>query len=125
MAKTPVPSPPKLSDGLELKFKEKTRDKFHELLKEALKRQHWLVPIKVQQTTIKVTATAALGGVADIKRQIERQTKESQDEIKSAFQDLDSLKEKARNMVAIANSIKAKIQKKEVNTESEEMKEIQ
>jgi hypothetical protein len=38
VAKTPVPPPPKLNDGLELKFKEKTRDKFHDLLKEALKR---------------------------------------------------------------------------------------
>jgi EAP30/Vps36 family len=36
--KTPPPQPPKLNDGLELKFKEKNRDKFYDLLKEAMKR---------------------------------------------------------------------------------------
>jgi hypothetical protein len=38
---------------------------------------------------------------------------------------LESLKEKARNLVGVAKQIQTKIKKKEINADSEEMKEIQ
>ncbi len=43
-------------------------------------------------------------------------------EIQNAFSDLESLKEKSKGMVKIAESIKNKIQKKELSTD--EMDEI-
>jgi hypothetical protein len=38
---------------------------------------------------------------------------------------LDSLKEKAKGLVGIANTIKTKIEKKEITADTDEMKEIQ
>ena len=49
----------------------------------------------------------------------------TQNQITNAFQDLDALKEKSRHMVAIAESIKSKLARKELDSETEEMKEIQ
>lgn len=65
------------------------------------------------------------GGISGIKRQIEHQTIHNQAQITNAFSDLESLKDKARGLVGLANQIKTKIQKKELNTDTDEMKEIQ
>ncbi len=53
------------------------------------------------------------------------QTNFNKEQIDSAFKDLDSLKERSRNMVAIAEQIKSKLARKELNVESDEIKEIQ
>jgi hypothetical protein len=53
------------------------------------------------------------------------QTNYNKQQIDSAFKDLDSLKERSRNMVAIAEQIKSKLARKELNVESDEIKEIQ
>lgn len=99
------------------------RDKFDKLLKEALKLQVWTQPIPVKVDPIFGGAgviggalpSTSVGGISGIKRQIEQKAEQSHKQITTAFQDLDSLKEKARGMVQIANQIKTKIQKKEVN----------
>ena len=52
-------------------------------------------------------------------------TKFNQEQISGAFQDLDSLQEKSRQMVAIAEKIKSALAKHELDEDSEEMKEIQ
>jgi hypothetical protein len=72
-----------------------------------------------------VPAPSTLSGISAIKKNIENQTKFNQAQISTAFQDLDSLKEKARNLVGIANTIKNKIERKEMTADTEEMKEIQ
>jgi hypothetical protein len=62
---------------LKLKFKEKTRDKFCDLLKDALKQQHWTVPLKITTASVQIHSTsvpeqlapkAATGGITGIKR---------------------------------------------------------
>jgi hypothetical protein len=72
-----------------------------------------------------VHAPSTLSGISAIKKNIENQTKFNQAQISTAFQDLDSLKEKARNLVGVANTIRNKIERKEMTADSEEMKEIQ
>lgn len=52
------------------------------------------------------------------------QSSYNQEQITNAFQDLESLKERSRNMVAIAEQIKSKLARKELNVESDEIKEI-
>lgn len=110
------------------------RDKFDKLLRDALKLQIWThpIPVKVNHAIGGGAGvmggqlpSTSIGGITGIKKQIEQKTEFSQKQITTAFQDLDSLKEKARGLVTIANQIKTKIQKKEVNVESDEMKEIQ
>jgi hypothetical protein len=70
-------------------------------------------------------ATRRGAGISGIKSNIEATTRHNATQITSAFSDLDSLKEKARGMANIAASIQNKIKKKELNEDSEEMKEIQ
>ena len=64
-------------------------------------------------------------GISAIKNQVKDTTVHHQNQITNAFKDLDSLKEKARGMVTIAQTIQNKINKKELSGDSEEMKEIQ
>ena len=64
-------------------------------------------------------------GLGAIVKKKEQETAYTQDQITNAFQDLDALKEKSRTMVKIAESIKAKLARKELDGETEEMKEIQ
>jgi hypothetical protein len=64
-------------------------------------------------------------GLAGIKRAMEEKTKYNQEQISTAFSDLNSLKEKARGLVGIAATIQNKIKKREVNADSQEIKEIQ
>ena len=61
-------------------------------------------------------------GISGIKKNIERAQVKNQQEISSAFADLESLKQKSKGMVKIAETIKQRIQKKEL-TENE-MQEI-
>ena len=116
--------------GIVLKFYDKEfRDKLYDLLKDARKAAHWNVPFKRPDAHVSQIPTVAtpstLSGISAIKKTIENQTKFNQTQISSAFQDLDSLKQKARNLVGIANTIRNKIERQEMTADSEEMKEIQ
>jgi len=51
-------------------------------------------------------------------------TNYNQKQISGAFTDLDSLQEKSREMVAIAEKIKAQLAKKELDADTDEMREI-
>lgn len=64
-------------------------------------------------------------GIGSVKKNVEVQSDFNKKQIDSAFKDIDSLKEKSRNMVAIAEQIKSKLARKELNVESDEMKAIQ
>eukprot|EP00347_Sterkiella_histriomuscorum_P011328 403372873 len=128
------PYKPQLTPNCCIKFKE-NREKFVGMLKEALKTRHWNIPIKIEtsqghlaQETLTQHQSKPVIGIAGIKKNIEDKTQYNQSQISNAFQDLNSLKEKARGLVSIANGIKTKIQKKEMsssNTSEEELREIQ
>ena len=64
------------------------------------------------------------GGLAAVQRRKEQQTSYTQGQITDAFGDLESLKEKSRVMVTIAEQIKAKLARNELDGTTEEMKEI-
>ena len=64
------------------------------------------------------------GGLASIQRRKEEQTAYTGAQINDAFQDLEPLKEKSRHMVQIAEQIKAKLARNELDGTSEEMQEI-
>lgn len=65
------------------------------------------------------------GGLAAIQRRKEEQTAYTGAQISDAFSDLESLKEKSRHMVTIAEQIKGKLARNELDGTTEEMKEIQ
>ncbi|CDW73585.1 vacuolar protein-sorting-associated protein 36 [Stylonychia lemnae] len=127
-----VPYKPRLNADVVLKFYDSNRDKFIPLLNEALQQRHWNQSIKITATPgqlveepVQQQVQRTGGGISAIKSHIEQKTKMNQNEISTAFQDLSSLKEKAKGLVSIANQIQNKIKKKELNADAEEMKEIQ
>ena len=65
------------------------------------------------------------GGIGAVKAKKEKQTAYTQAQITDAFSDLESLKEKSRHMVTIAEAIKGKLARNELDGTSDEMKEIQ
>ena len=67
------------------------------------------------------TAGLGLGGY---KRTVEKQTNYNNQQIQSAFQDLESLKERGRGMVQVAEQIKSKLARKELDGNTDEMREI-
>ena len=64
------------------------------------------------------------GGIGAVKARKENQTAYTQAQITDAFSDLESLKEKSRHMVTIAETIKGKLARNELDGTTDEMKEI-
>jgi len=66
-----------------------------------------------------------VGGIAGIQKKMQVTSQQNQATISGAFQDLESLKSKAKDLVKVAETIQNKIKRKELDSNSEEMKEIQ
>ena len=109
-----------------------SRKKFTGLLDEALKQKIWTHQLisenkqkEMQDSQNRVTSTGSgFGiGIATITRANDMNMQKNTQEIKGAFSDLESLKQKAKGVVVIANNIKGRIQKKELT--NDEMNDIQ
>lgn len=131
-----LPTKPKYgSEVYDLKFQDKkVMDNFHKLLEDAIKSRTWCKPIMtesrkqaelMQQNQI---STSAAGGLGAIIKHNENKQEQSKNMIQDAFQDLESLKERSRKMVAIAEKIKQSVAKLEAQGEdqsnNDEIKQI-
>ena len=129
-----MPDPPSLGSAVSMRFHDKTRNQFLEHLNESLKQRQWEQKIITESMKRmgmgEATAPAqnpgkVYGGLNAIRQRKEEQSAYTSDQITNAFQDLESLKEKSRSMVQIAETIKSKLANNELDAQSDEMKEIQ
>lgn len=126
-----LPTLPKFGSIVSYTFADKTRDNFMKLLNDALVRRHWTLPIKTEsqkkselQNLGKKEGANYSSGIMGYMQAKEDSTKFNQETITGAFVDLDSLQEKSRQMVVIAEKIKGALARKELDGDSEEMREI-
>ena len=96
--KAPLPDLPLYPSAITLKFKTGGKDKFLSKLRESMKFEHWLLPIKEEKQGVALSKQA-FGGMAGIRRNKEEEARRIHTEISSGFQDLASLQEKGRKLV--------------------------
>ena len=120
-----LPSVLVLPETMSLRFHDKQRDNFFDMCTEAKKRRQWTQSLQITGSVANTQVQGAAGaGFAGYKKNVEQQSNYNQAQITNAFQDLDSLKERSKGMVTIAEQIKAKLARKELDAESDEVKEI-
>jgi len=118
-AGNPLPQAPALSRSLMIKFKSGSRDDFYRQLNEAIAVKAWerVVTIAKPKVTAFGISNPYSGG---IQHTMKTEQKQAQDTIGSAFSDMASLREKARDLAALAQQLKSY----EEETKDEELKEI-
>lgn len=114
-----VPAQPSLPRNMMMKFKGGARDEFFKQLNEALTVKAWerVVTISKPKVTALGISNFHSGG---IKQTMESEKKQAQETIGSAFSDMASLREKARDLTALAQQLKTY----EEETKDEELREI-
>jgi len=91
-----------------LGFKEGGRDHFLNLLRETLKKRAWEQKTQVKKKEGFATSNAGVGGIMKV---VETRTKETDSVLQQAFTDLNSLMEKAKDMVALSERLTLQLQK--------------
>jgi ESCRT-II complex subunit VPS36 len=93
---------------IRLGFKESGRDQYLAKLKEVLKRKAWGQVTEVKKKEEFTTTKAGIGGIM---KTVESKTKETDVALAQAFSDLNTLMEKAREMVALSERLTLQLQK--------------